>query len=81
MSKMSTISCTRYINQPEPGLKGHSVTVKADEQKVAEMHEQAAATFTQELAGLMRVVSGHNHCTDTAHHLFMACEMGHAPCG
>ncbi|CAL8464618.1 g4153 [Coccomyxa elongata] len=43
-----------YINQPEPGLKGHSVTVKADDRKIAEMHEQAAATFTPELAALMQ---------------------------
>lgn len=78
MSEMSIISCARYINQPEPGLKGHSVTVKADEQKIAEMHEQAAATFTQELAGLMRVVSG---CPHTAQCFSMACDDGHAACG
>lgn len=63
ITEMSTVLCARYINQPEPGLKGHSVTVKADNQKVAEMHEQAAATFTPELAALMQVTSGLSICT------------------
>lgn len=45
------------MNQPEPSLSGHSVTVKADEGKVKEMHEQAAGTFTPEMAHLMQVRS------------------------
>lgn len=48
-------SGARYVNQPEPALTGHSVTVKADNQKLREMREQANKTFTPELAKLMQV--------------------------
>jgi hypothetical protein len=44
----------RYVNQPEPRLQGHSVTVKADEARVAHMRAQAQRTFTPELARLMQ---------------------------
>ena len=43
----------RYVNQPEPPLKSHSVTVKADAGKIADMHARAAETFTPALAALM----------------------------
>ncbi len=53
---MKVILCMcRYVNQPEPQLKGHSVTVKADEATIQEMHRSAEATFTPELAKLMQV--------------------------
>jgi hypothetical protein len=46
----------RYVNQPEPALSGHSVTVKADVHRIQEMHREAKQTFTPELAGLMQVL-------------------------
>ena len=49
----AAVAC-RYVNQEEPQLKGRSVTVKADEQTVQEMHRSAEATFTPALAKLMQ---------------------------
>lgn len=43
-----------YINQPEPQLKGKSVTVKADERAMKELHEQAERTWPPELSKLMQ---------------------------
>ncbi|KAK9838179.1 hypothetical protein WJX81_006997 [Elliptochloris bilobata] len=43
-----------YVNQPEPPLKSHSVTVKADEGKIADMYARAAETFSPALSALMR---------------------------
>ncbi|XP_024403064.1 uncharacterized protein [Physcomitrium patens] len=43
-----------YINQPEPQLKGKSVTLKADEKAIKELHEQAQRTWPPELAKLMQ---------------------------
>jgi hypothetical protein len=51
------VDWARYINQPEPNLTGHSVTVKADDQRIKDMRERAARTFTPELAALMQVTS------------------------
>ena len=45
----------RYVNQPEPELKGSSVTVKATQDKVEEMHKDAERTFSPALAKLMKV--------------------------
>ncbi|KAH9539916.1 hypothetical protein CY35_15G081500 [Sphagnum magellanicum] len=46
-----------YINQPEPQLKGKSVTVKADEKALAALHEQASKTWVPELATLMQATT------------------------
>ena len=45
----------RYINQPEPALQGHSVTVKADEATVAAMKQEASRLWPPALAALMQV--------------------------
>ncbi|KAG0560071.1 hypothetical protein KC19_10G152400 [Ceratodon purpureus] len=42
-----------YINQPEPQLQGKSVTVKADEKALKDLHEQAQRTWPPALAKLM----------------------------
>ncbi|KAK9828478.1 hypothetical protein WJX72_000211 [[Myrmecia] bisecta] len=46
-----------YVNQPEPKLTGHSVTVRADEAAIHRMHQNAEQTWTPELAQLMRETS------------------------
>ena len=53
-SKTRLLVRRRYVNQPEPPLKSHSVTVKADAAKIADMHARAADTFSPALAALMR---------------------------
>lgn len=45
----------RYVNQPEPELKGASVTIKATEDKVEQMQKEADQIWPPELAQLMRV--------------------------
>ncbi len=45
----------RYVNQEEPPLKGHSVTVKAGEEQIEQMRKGAAQTFRPEMAQLMQV--------------------------
>ncbi len=49
----------RYVNQEEPPLKGHSVTVKAGEEQVEQMRKGAAQTFRPEMAQLMQVSPEH----------------------
>ena len=49
----------RYVNQDEPALKGHSVTVKADEEQIRNMRERAAQTFRPEMAQLLQVRPHH----------------------
>ena len=44
----------RYITQPEPELKGHSVTVQAEERTVAEMKKEASRLWPPALAALMQ---------------------------
>lgn len=45
----------RYVNQDEPALRGHSVTVKAGDEQIREMRESAAKTFRPEMAKLLQV--------------------------
>ena len=45
----------RYVNQEEPELKGHSVTVKAGMEQIQAMHGRAAQTFRPEMAQLLQV--------------------------
>ena len=45
----------RYVNQDEPPLKGHSVTVKAGEEQIEKMRKSAAQTFRPEMAQLLQV--------------------------
>ena len=44
----------RYVTQPEPELKGHSVTVSADKEQVEDMHAQAGRLWPPALAALMQ---------------------------
>lgn len=46
-----------YINQPEPQLKGKSVTVKADERALKELHEQAQRIWPPALAKLLQTTT------------------------
>ncbi len=45
----------RYVNQDEPELRGHSVTVKAGAEQIQEMRESAAKTFRPEMVKLLQV--------------------------
>ena len=45
----------RYVNQEEPALKGHSVTVKAGTEQIDAMRTRAAETFRPEMAQLLQV--------------------------
>ena len=47
----------RYVNQAEPSLKGHSVTVKAGAEQIQAMQTSAARTFLPEMAQLLQVGS------------------------
>ena len=44
----------RYVNQEEPALKGHSVTVKAGREQIDAMRTRAAQTFRPEMAQLLQ---------------------------
>jgi len=43
------------VNQPEPELKGPSVTIKATEDRIQQMHREADQIWPPELAQLMKV--------------------------
>lgn len=43
-----------YINQPEPQLKGSSVTIKVSEEMIKEMHKEAERIWVPELSRLMK---------------------------
>ncbi|GAB2275552.1 hypothetical protein Dimus_010309 [Dionaea muscipula] len=43
-----------YINQPEPQLKGNSVTMKVNEEMIAEMHKESERVWVPELSRLMK---------------------------
>ncbi|DBA89990.1 TPA: hypothetical protein ACH3X2_004363 [Trebouxia sp. C0005] len=43
-----------YVNQPEPELKGPSVTIKATEDRIQQMHREAEQIWPPELAQLMK---------------------------
>lgn len=43
------------MNQPEPELKGPSVTIKATEDRIQQMHREADQIWPPELAQLMKV--------------------------
>ncbi|GMH07007.1 hypothetical protein Nepgr_008847 [Nepenthes gracilis] len=43
-----------YINQPEPLLKGSSVTMKVSEEMIKEMHKEAEKLWLPELSRLMK---------------------------
>ena len=45
----------RYVNQPEPELQGHSVTVKADQARIDSMCQDAEQTWPPALSKLMQV--------------------------
>ncbi len=45
----------RYVNQPEPELQGHSVTVKADQARTDSMCRDAEQTWPPALSKLMQV--------------------------
>ena len=45
----------RYVNQPEPELQGHSVTVKADQARIDSMCRDAEQTWPPALSKLMQV--------------------------
>jgi len=45
----------RYVNQPEPELKGPSVTIKATEDRIQQMQREADQIWPPELAELMKV--------------------------
>ena len=47
----------RYVSQPEPQLRGHSVTVQADAQQVEDMKAQAGRQWPPALAALMQARS------------------------
>ncbi|EOA20763.1 hypothetical protein CARUB_v10001092mg [Capsella rubella] len=43
-----------YVNQPEPDLKGNSVTLKVTQEMISKMHQEAETIWIPELAKLMR---------------------------
>ncbi|KAJ4951869.1 hypothetical protein NE237_028701 [Protea cynaroides] len=43
-----------YVNQPEPELKGNSVTLKVSSEMIEQLHEEAEKTWVPELARLMK---------------------------
>ncbi|XP_006367723.1 6-hydroxynicotinate 3-monooxygenase isoform X2 [Solanum tuberosum] len=45
-----------YINQPEPNLKGNSVTMKVSENLVQNMHEEAEKTWVPELVRVIKEI-------------------------
>lgn len=45
-----------YINQPEPNLKGNSVTMKVSEYLVQNMHEEAEKTWVPELVRVIKEI-------------------------
>ena len=47
--------CCRYVNQPEPELQGSSVTIKATQDKIDTLHQEADQIWVPELARLMKV--------------------------
>ena len=55
IAEVAVLLWSRYVNQDEPPLKGHSVTVKAGEEQVEHMRMGAAQTFRPEMAQLMQV--------------------------
>lgn len=57
LGKLGGGEICRYINQDEPALRGHSVTVKAGDEQIREMRESAAKTFRPEMAKLLQVRS------------------------
>lgn len=54
LGRLTGLQGCRYVNQSEPQLQGRSVTVKADEATIKEMHLSADKTFPPELAKLMQ---------------------------
>ena len=57
LGKLGGGEICRYVNQDEPVLRGHSVTVKAGNEQIREMRESAAKTFRPEMAKLLQVRS------------------------
>lgn len=45
----------RYENQPEPELKGPSVTIRAPDEQIADMKRRAQEAWPPALAALMKV--------------------------
>ncbi|KAK4340826.1 hypothetical protein RND71_039327 [Anisodus tanguticus] len=45
-----------YINQPEPNLKGNSVTMKVGENLIQNMHEEAEKTWIPELVSVIKEI-------------------------
>ncbi|XP_009614077.1 uncharacterized protein [Nicotiana tomentosiformis] len=45
-----------YINQPEPNLKGNSVTMKVNENSIQNMHEEAEKTWAPELVRVIKEI-------------------------
>ncbi|KAF3670312.1 Acyl-CoA N-acyltransferases (NAT) superfamily protein [Capsicum annuum] len=45
-----------YINQPEPNLKGNSVTMKVSENLVQSMHEEAEKTWVPEFVRVIKEI-------------------------
>ncbi|XP_042515130.1 6-hydroxynicotinate 3-monooxygenase isoform X1 [Macadamia integrifolia] len=43
-----------YVNQPEPELKGNSVTIKVSSEMIKQLHEEAEKTWVPELARVMK---------------------------
>ncbi|KAI3986314.1 hypothetical protein MKX01_002159 [Papaver californicum] len=43
-----------YVNQPEPELKGNSMTMKASNEMIEKMHKEAECIWAPELARLMK---------------------------
>ena len=58
----------RYVNQPEPQLKGASVTIHAPQEQVAEMQRQAQDIWPPALADLMQVQCPDGFCRQ---HIFL----------
>ncbi|KAM7257381.1 hypothetical protein ACFE04_013122 [Oxalis oulophora] len=44
-----------YVNQPEPELKGNSVTTRVNEDMITNMHREAEKTWVPELSRLMKI--------------------------
>lgn len=51
----------RYVNQPEPPLSAHSLTVQPQPGQVEAMREDAARTWTPAMAALMQVSGATRH--------------------
>ncbi|KAK9149744.1 hypothetical protein Scep_008501 [Stephania cephalantha] len=55
--KNTRINWIWYVNQPEPDIKGNSVTMKVSTEMIEQMHKEAEETWVPELVRVMKETS------------------------